>query len=104
MRRTVFFLLLSMLVAISYESTAAEECSKKAHAVSKEMYDLIAHGTRTGVTLEDVEPTNLRFDSESLGNCLEKVRLFIEQQDERQIAYLACWKRHPPLQLCVEDE
>ena len=104
MRQTVFFLLLSMLTGTSYESAADEECSKKAHAVSKEMYDLIVHGTRTGVTLDDVEPTNLTFDSESLGNCLENARLFVEEQDERQIAYLMCWKRHPPPQLCPEDE
>lgn len=100
-----FLVLVLALIPISQAQTDEADDGarnqKQAQAVSKETYDKIAGVQETvdyvegmGVSLEDIEPDNLQFYSESYLDCIAQVEEGSFSKDELAIGTVSCVKRH----------
>ena len=83
------------------ESDDGARGQRQAHAIPKEIYDEIARVKETieylegmGVSLQDIEPDNLQFDSESYLDCIAQVEEDFCSKDERAIGAASCAMRH----------
>lgn len=92
-----------LAVAIfSAGAQASEESGKKPIAVSKEVYDKVRlvddaakHLETRGISIDDIEPGNLGFQSTTYDDCLSTALQSASSDDEKAIAFVACFKRHP---------
>ena len=79
-------------------------CGHDAPAIPREMYELILHAEKLGLTVDNADPDSLSFDSDSLPDCFQRAKSAYSIRDELAKAILACGARHPSKLECNEDK
>lgn len=95
------FAFLAIFQALADEPSEATRKQKEVQAVSKAEYDRMVQSLQAmeileslGITLDDIDPNSLPFESTSLFQCWEEAEKTVVTGDELQISRVACIKRH----------